>query len=72
MATYTDETKEDLLYNLYIMHVKNQIHEKIKLEIQKVIDKAVDDAVDSLSVQLHSDYNYMMDQKTFKFIIEKK
>jgi hypothetical protein len=54
------------------MHVKKQINEKIGPEIQKIIDKAVDDAVDSLSVQLHSDYNYLMDQKTFKFIIEKK
>ena len=71
-TAFDDDTRNDLLYNLYIIHVKEKIHQKIGPEIQKVIDKAVDEAVDSLSIQLKSEYNLMMDQRTFKFIVEKK
>ena len=63
---------EKLLYNLFVEHVKNEIHKMIKPEIDKIINEAVDQAAISLEGALHQYYDPSSFMRTVKVVVEKK
>jgi hypothetical protein len=68
----TEQKQGDLLYMLYLEHVKNELRKTIQPEIDRVIDKCLDEAVKSLEGTIHQQYNPADYGRTFKIIIEKK
>ena len=73
MATFDKMIKdEDLLYNLFVSHVKNEIHMMIKPEIDKVINNAVDQAAKSLKGTLQQYYDPSTFLQNVKIIVEKR
>ena len=73
MANVLSEKEEgNLLYQLYVEHVKKQLRDTIQPEVDRVVNQCIDDAVNSLNVNLHQMYDPMNMGKTFKIILEKK
>lgn len=73
MASVLSEKDENnLLYQLYVEHVKKQLRDKIQPEVDRVVNQCIDDAVNSLNAQLHQTYDPMTFGKTFKIILENK
>lgn len=73
MATFEKTIKdENLLYNLFLEHVKNEIHKMIKPEIDKIINNAVDQAAVSLEGTLRQYYDPSTFLQNVKIIVEKK
>lgn len=73
MASYvTPGVENDLMYDLFVKHVKDQIREKIQPEVDRILDECVDLAVKSLNGEIHRHYDYLKSETTFKFVLEKK
>lgn len=73
MATFDKAIKdENLLYDLFVEHVKNEIHKMIKPEIDKIINNAVDQAAESLKGTLQQYYDPSTFLQNVKIIVEKR
>ena len=73
MATYVDNaTDEKLLYQLFEEHVKKQLRDKLKPEVDRILDECIDGAVDSMKANLIQHYDLMNDHRLIKIVLEKK
>ena len=69
ISSMLEKEQDDLLYNLYLEHVKNEIYIKIKPEIDKVINQCLNEAVKSLEGTIRQMYDPTDYSKTFKIIL---
>jgi hypothetical protein len=68
--------KNDMLYNLFVEHVKNEIRKSIEPEVKRMVENIVDTAIDqaaaSMQGQLQQYYDPSSFMKTVKVIVVKK
>ena len=62
----------DLLYNLYVEHVKKELRDRLQPMADKIVNDCVEQAADSLKGSVESVYDSMNFGYTFRVILENK
>ena len=67
-----DQLRDDLLFNLFEEHVKQELRKALSPVISQVVDSCIEEAVKSMGATLYSHYDVGGLGKTIKIIMEKK
>ena len=62
----------DLLYELYVQHVKNELRDRLKPIADKILDECVEEAAKSMQGHIESVYSAFDYGHTFRVILENK